>query len=362
MVKDSFVHVPVRIRAIGVGGGGCNAINRMVRSEVHGVEFIAVNSDVQALMANEARSRVQIGRETCRGMGAGGDPERGRQAVEENLAEIREVVKGAQIVFVAAGMGGGTGTGAAPVVAKLARESGALTIGIVTTPFKFEMARRMRVAEEGLAQLGKEADAMIVIPNERLLSITDGKTTVDGAFQKADDVLMTGVRAISEVITVPGLINLDFADVNAIMKNAGPCRMAIGSGSGRNRMMEAAQAAVTSDLLGTPIDGATGVLYVVSGPPELTLAEVGQAAQVIQGSLHQEAMVIFGVTIDPKLGGNVAITLVATGFAPIEKMTKQRKDEEFRRVIDELEEDESQLEAPAFKRRPVSMRQISGRP
>jgi len=331
----------------------------MVRADVRSVEFVAVNTDAQALMTIEAPTRVQIGEKVSRGLGVGGDPGKGRQAAEENVEDLRQVVSGADMVFIAAGMGGGTGTGASPVIARLARESGALTIAIVTKPFNFEMARRVQIAEEGIEELEKEVDAMIVIPNERLLSITGDKVTVDNAFKMADDVLMMGVRAISEVITVPGMINLDFADVKAIMREAGPCWLSIGHGSGQNRVVEAARAAISSELLEVPIEGATGVLYVVSGAPNLTLSEVSQAASVIEAAVDEEAMVIFGVTVDPKLDNDVRITLVATGFTAMKQVAAARKDEEFRGLIRELESDESRLEAPAFMRRPITMRRMS---
>ncbi|RLC92128.1 MAG: cell division protein FtsZ [Chloroflexi bacterium] len=359
MAKRTFTPTVCRIKAIGVGGGGCNAINRMVRADVRSVEFVAVNTDAQALMTIEAPTRVQIGEKVSRGLGVGGDPGKGRQAAEENVEDLRQVVSGADMVFIAAGMGGGTGTGASPVIARLARESGALTIAIVTKPFNFEMARRVQIAEEGIEELEKEVDAMIVIPNERLLSITGDKVTVDNAFKMADDVLMMGVRAISEVITVPGMINLDFADVKAIMREAGPCWLSIGHGSGQNRVVEAARAAISSELLEVPIEGATGVLYVVSGAPNLTLSEVSQAASVIEAAVDEEAMVIFGVTVDPKLDNDVRITLVATGFTAMKQVAAARKDEEFRGLIRELESDESRLEAPAFMRRPITMRRMS---
>jgi len=362
MASTGFTSVAVKIKAVGVGGGGCNAINRMVRAEIQGVDFIAVNTDIQALMMNEAATRVQIGEKVSGGLGVGGDPGRGRQAAEESLEELKRAVSGANMVFIAAGMGGGTGTGASPVVARLARESGALTIAIVTKPFNFEMARRTQIAEEGINELAEEVDAMIVIPNERLLGITGDKVTVDAAFKTADDILMIGVRAISEVITVPGLINLDFADVTAIMKGAGPCWLSIGYGTGQNRVVEAARAAISSDLLEVPIEGATGVLYVVSGAPNLTLSEVSQAASVVESAVDEEAMVIFGVTTDSKLDNDVRITLVATGFSAVREVTAARKDEEFRGLIRELEADESRLEAPAFMRRPVTMRRMSRKP
>ncbi|MFC1999943.1 cell division protein FtsZ [Chloroflexota bacterium] len=362
MAKTGFTSVAVKIRAVGVGGGGCNAVNRMVRAEIQGVDFIAVNTDIQALMMNEAPTRIQIGETVSGGLGVGGDPGRGQLAAEESLDELRQAVSGANMVFIATGMGGGTGTGASPVIARLARESGALTIAIVTKPFNFEMARRMQIAEEGINELTAEVDAMIVIPNERLLGITGDKVTVDAAFKTADDILMIGVRAISEVITVPGMINLDFADVTAIMQNAGQCWLSIGYGTGQNRVVEAARAAISSDLLEVPIEGATGVLYVVSGPPNLTLSEVSQAAGVVEAAVDEEAMVIFGVTTDPKLDNDVRITLVATGFSAIREVAAARKDEEFRGLIRELESDESRLESPAFMRRPVTMRRMSRKP
>ena len=362
MAKTSFTTVAVKIKAIGVGGGGCNAVNRMVRAEIQGVDFISVNTDIQALMMNEAPTRIQIGEKASGGLGAGGDPGRGQQAAEESLDELRQAVSGANMVFIATGMGGGTGTGASPVIARLARESGALTIAIVTKPFNFEMARRGQIAEEGINELTEEVDAAIVIPNERLLGITGDKVTVDAAFKTADDVLMIGVRAISEVITVPGMINLDFADVMAIMQNAGQCWLSIGYGTGQNRVVEAARAAISSDLLEVPIEGATGVLYVVSGPPNLTLSEVSQAAGVIEAAVDEEAMVIFGVTTDSKLDNDVRITLVATGFSAIREVMAVRKDEEFRGLIRELESDESRLESPAFMRRPLTMRRMSRKP
>ncbi|MBL7119774.1 MAG: cell division protein FtsZ [Dehalococcoidia bacterium] len=359
MVNRSFISPAVRIKAVGVGGGGCNAINRMVRAGIYGVDFIAVNTDAQVLMMNEAPTRIQIGEKATRGLGAGGDPGVGQAAAEESIEELKLAVRGAHMVFIAAGMGGGTGTGAAPVTAKLARESGALTIGVVTKPFNFEMARRGQIAEEGISNLEQEVDALIVVPNERLLKITGDKVTVDGAFKMADDVLMTGVRTITEIITLPGLINVDFADVSAIMRNAGPCRLATGYGSGQNRVVEAARAAITSELLDIPIAGAMGMVYEVSGPSNLTLSEVRQAAEIIESAVDEEAMVIFGVTLNPKLHDDVSITLVATGFTPYKAAVKEQKDEEFRRLIRELQYDESRMETPAFMRRPVDMRRMS---
>jgi cell division protein FtsZ len=359
MEQKTFIPTPCKIKTIGVGGAGCNAVNRMVWAEIQGVDFVAVNTDAQALMLNQASTRIQIGEQLAQGLGVGGDPGKGRQAAEENLDELRWAVGGARMVFIAAGMGGGTGTGASPSVAKLARESGALTIAIVTKPFSFEMGHRTQIAEEGMDELEKEVDAMIVIPNERLLSTIGDKVTVDNAFKMADDVLMVAVRAISEVITVPGMINLDFADVSAIMKGAGPCWLSIGYGTGQNRVVDAARSAVTSQLLDVPIEGATGMLYIISGPPNLTLSEVSQAADVIKAEMDEEAMVIFGVTLDPNLNNDVRITLVATGLTPTRTMAIQQRDEDFRLLIRELECDETRLETPAFMRRPANTRMMS---
>jgi len=358
MATTDFKAAQCRIKAIGVGGGGCNAVNRMVRGEIPGVDFIAANTDVQALMANEAPTRIQLGPEVSHGLGVGGDPGLGRKAAEESEAELGKAMRDADMVFIAAGMGGGTGTGASPVIARLAKEAGALTVAIVTKPFEFEMGRRLQIAEEGIKETADYADAAIVIPNERLLGITGDKVTVDSAFRTVDDVLMVAVRAITEVITVPGLVNLDFADVRAVMQDAGTSWLSIGYGTGQNRVVEAAQAAISSDLLDVPIDGARGVLYVVSGPADLTLAEVSQAAEVIESAVDEEAMVIFGVTGARDLDSDVRITLVATGFSSAERTTA-RRDEEFRDVIREVEADESRLETPAYMRRPVTMRRIT---
>ena len=359
MAETTFRPVPCSIKAIGVGGGGCNAINRMVRAEIHGAAFIAINTDAQALMSNEAPTRIQMGERESKGLGVGGDPERGERCARESLEDLREVATGANIVFITAGMGGGTGTGASPLIARLARESGALTIAIVTRPFDFELARRQQIADEGIRHLSAECDAMIVIQNERLLAITGQEATVDNAFKMADEVLMMAVRTITEVITVPGLINVDVADVKSILGNAGLCWLSIGRGSGQKRTTEAMRAAVSSNLIDVPINGATGVLYIVSGPPDLSLNEVGEAANVVQAAVNEEANVIFGVTFDARLGSDVTVTLIATGFTSAEELEAARRDEEFRDVIDGLETDESRLDSPAFARRPVSLRRLA---
>lgn len=361
MAKMTFTPTSVRVKAIGVGGGGSNAVNRMVEADIQGVEFIAVNTDAQALMMSKAVSRIQIGEKVTRGLGVGGNPSVGREAAEESREELEQLVSGDDMIFVAAGMGGGTGTGASPVVAEIAKKSGALTIGIVTKPFSFEGARRQKVAEEGINELSDSVDAMIVIPNDRLLALTDYKVTVDNAFKMADDVLMTGVRAITEVVTVPGLINLDFADVKSIMENAGPAWLSIGRSTGQNRCVEAAQAALASPLLEVSVEGAKGVLFVVTGAQNLTLSEVNQAADVINRAVDPEANVIFGVTLDPKMDSEVRLTLVATGFTPTQKVAASQKDDEFRRLIKGL--DESELDTPAFLRRPLTLRRnVSKKP
>ncbi len=305
-----------RIKVVGVGGGGCNAVNRMIEEGVQGIEFIAVNTDAQALMLSQAPTRVRIGEKLTRGLGAGGDPEIGRKAAEESAEELYEVLKGADMVFVTAGMGGGTGTGAAPIIAQIAREIGALTIGVVTRPFSFEGARRAKAAEEGIGHLKEQADTLIVIPNDRLLQIVDKRSTMQDAFKVADDVLRQGVQGISELITVPGLINLDFADVRSIMKEGGAALMAVGEAAGEDRARLAAEAAISSSLLDITIDGARGVLFNITGGSDLTLFEVNQAAAIIKEAAHPDVNLIFGAVIDPSMGDKVRITVIATGFDP----------------------------------------------
>lgn len=305
-----------RIKVVGVGGGGCNAVNRMIEEGVQGIEFIAVNTDAQALMLSKAPTRVRIGEKLTRGLGAGGDPEVGRKAAEESAEELYEVLKGSDMVFVTAGMGGGTGTGAAPVIAQIAREVGALTIGVVTRPFSFEGARRAKAAEEGIGQLKEQADTLIVIPNDRLLQIVDKRSSIQDAFRVADDVLRQGVQGISELITVPGLINLDFADVRSIMKEGGAALMAVGEAEGEDRARLAAEAAISSNLLDITIDGARGVLFNITGGTDMTLFEVNQAAAIIKEAAHPDVNLIFGAVIDPNMGDKVRVTVIATGFDP----------------------------------------------
>ncbi len=303
-----------KIKVVGVGGGGCNAVDRMISEGLQGVEFVAINTDAQALMLSKAPTRVRVGEKLTRGLGSGGDPETGRKACEETAEDIYEVLKGSDMVFITAGMGGGTGTGGAPIVAQVAKEVGALTIGVVTRPFTFEGSRRIQSAEAGIARLKEQADTLIVIPNDRLLQIVDKRATMQQAFRMADDVLRQGVQGISELITVPGLINLDFADVRTIMSEGGAALMAVGVGKGEDGARIAAEAAISSQLLDITIDGARGILFNVTGGPELTLFEVNQAAAIIKETAHPDVNLIFGAVIDPNMKDEVRITVIATGF------------------------------------------------
>jgi cell division protein FtsZ len=349
MAKTSFVPNGARIKVFGCGGGGSNAITRMVREEIQGVEFIAVNTDAQALAITESPVRLQIGEKLTRGLGAGGDHNMGMKAAEESRDEIKEMVTGADMVFVTAGMGGGTGTGAAPVIAQIAKESGALTIAVVTKPFSFEGTHRMQVAQEGISRLLGKVDTLIIIPNDRLLDLCDPKTGVDTAFKMADDVLRHGVQAISEVITVPGMINLDFADVKAVMKDAGPAWMSIGHGTGKNRAVDAARAALASPLLDVTIEGSKGVLFNVVGGADLTLFEVNEAAEVIKQAVDPDANIIFGVASDSAMGSEVRITLIATGFVN-KTDVDTKEDDEFTKKLRNIKT-EDELDVPSFLRR-----------
>ena len=302
------------IKVVGIGGGGVNAINRMIEVGLKGVEFIAINTDAQALLMSDADVKLDIGRELTRGLGAGADPEVGRKAAEDHRGEIEEVLKGADMVFVTAGEGGGTGTGGAPVVANVARALGALTIGVVTRPFGFEGRRRALQAETGIDELRDEVDTLIVIPNDRLLSISDRAVSVLDAFKSADHVLMSGVQGITDLITTPGLINLDFADVKSVMQGAGTALMGIGNARGDDRAVAAAETAISSPLLEASIDGARGVLLSVSGGSDLGLFEINEAARMVAESAHPEANIIFGAVIDDALGDEVRVTVIAAGF------------------------------------------------
>jgi cell division protein FtsZ len=347
MAKTTYTPAPARIKAIGIGGGGTNAINRMIREGIRGVEFIAMNTDAQALSMAEAQTRIQLGEKLTRGLGAGGDQRIGHKAAEESKQAIMEVIEGADMVFVAAGMGGGTGTGGMAVVAETAKESGALTIGVVTKPFKFEGGHRREVAEEGIMNLSEKVDTLIIIPNDRLLQLCDNKTTVDSAFRMADDALLLGVQAISEVVTVPGLINLDFADIKSVMKNAGPAWMSVGHGTGQNRAMDAAKAALASPLLDAQVTGAKGVLFNITGGPSLTLFECNEAASIIGNAVDPRANIIFGVVFDPRLDADLKITVIATGFTS--QYGKGSPDtEELRRL---MKGGGDSLDVPSFLRR-----------
>ena len=305
---------PAQIKVVGVGGGGQNAVNRMIAEGLVGIEFIAVNTDQQALMLSHAPIRVRIGEKVTRGLGAGSNAEIGEKAAEESADEIYSLLKGADMVFITCGMGGGTGTGAAPIIARIAKELNALTIGVVTKPFSFEGTPRMRTAEAGIERLKEHVDTLIVIPNDRLLDIVSQKATLQQAFRTADDVLRQGIQGISEVITVPGLINLDFADVRTIMSEGGAALMAVGTASGEGRARAAAEQAITSNLLDVTIDGARGILFNITGGPDLSLFEVNEAATIIKSAAHPDCNVIFGAVVDENMKDQVRITVVATGF------------------------------------------------
>ena len=349
------------IRVIGIGGGGSNAVNRMIRAEMMGVEFIAVNTDAQALLQSDAPHKIRVGDKITRGLGAGGDPSIGQRAAEEDQEKIYEALKDSDMVFLTAGMGGGTGSGAAPVIAEIARDCGALTIGVVTKPFGFEGAKRRLNAEKATEQLRDKVDTLITIPNDRLKDVVQKNTSIVDAFRVVDDVLRQGVQGISDLITVPGLINLDFADVRTVMKNAGSALMGIGRSSGENRAVEAARQAIASPLLEVSITGAQGVLFNVTGGPGLGLFEVNEAAEVIKETSDPEANIIFGTVIDERMGDDVMITVIATGFdasrrresmpreSAYEVASGLRAGRENRDFIRELEEERAAPGRPVFE-------------
>ncbi|MEU5794093.1 MULTISPECIES: cell division protein FtsZ [unclassified Streptomyces] len=339
------------IKVIGVGGGGVNAINRMIEVGLKGVEFIAINTDAQALLMSDADVKLDVGRELTRGLGAGANPAVGRKAAEDHREEIEEVLKGADMVFVTAGEGGGTGTGGAPVVANIARSLGALTIGVVTRPFTFEGRRRANQAEDGIAELREEVDTLIVIPNDRLLSISDRQVSVLDAFKSADQVLLSGVQGITDLITTPGLINLDFADVKSVMSEAGSALMGIGSARGDDRAVAAAEMAISSPLLEASIDGARGVLLSISGGSDLGLFEINEAAQLVSEAAHPEANIIFGAVIDDALGDEVRVTVIAAGFDG--GQPPARRDSAL---------SSASTSAPARREEPAPVRQSESRP
>ncbi len=341
-----------RIRVVGVGGGGSNAVNRMIETGIAGVDFIAVNTDAQALMLSNAPTRVRIGDKLTRGLGVGGNPELGRKAAEESMDELYQVLDGSDMVFITAGMGGGTGTGASPVVARIAREINALTIGIVTRPFFFEGKKRAELAAAGIEALKEQVDTLIVIPNDRLLEIVEKRVSLQDAFRLADDVLRQGIQAISEVITVPGLINLDFNDVRAVMSEGGAALMAVGQGSGEKRAQEAAQQAISNRLLDITIDGAQRILFNITGGADLSLHEVYEAATLIRETAHPDVDLRFGAVIDEEMGDQVRITLIATGFDAGQRPQKAARvpaRETLERPVPVFDKDD--LEIPAFLRR-----------
>jgi len=337
-----------RIKVVGVGGGGCNAIDRMIDEGLVGVDFVAVNTDAQALMLSKAPTRVRIGEKLTRGLGSGGDSEIGRKAAEESAEDLYEVLSGSDMVFITAGMGGGTGTGGSSIIAQIAKEVGALTIGVVTRPFTFEGSRRIQSAETGIGKLKEQADTLIVIPNDRLLQIVDKRANLNNAFRMADDVLYQGVQGISELITIPGLINLDFADVRTIMSEGGAALMAVGKASGEGAARAAAEQAISSQLLDITIDGARGILFNVTGGPDLTLFDVNEAAAIIKETAHPDVNLIFGAVIAPEMKDNVRITVIATGFERTGSVSRRLKEVPVQDAVlyDDLNEDEKPVPLP----------------
>ena len=343
-----------QIRVVGVGGGGSNAVNRMIEEGLSGVDFIAINTDAQALMLSNAPMRVRIGDKLTRGLGVGGDHDMGREAAEESVDELYEVLQGSDMVFITAGMGGGTGTGAAPIIARVAQEAEALTIGVVTRPFNWEGAVRAKAARYGIEELKKVVDTLIVIPNDRLLEITDKRVSLHDAFSLADDVLRQGIQGISELITVPGLINLDFADVRTIMSEGGAALMAVGKASGEDRAVKAAQEAISSKLLDVTIDGARGILFNVTGGLDLSLFEVNEAASIIKQTAHPDVNLIFGAVVDEEMQDEIRITVVATGFDQTQAPARAASVREVRSEPIEFPVpsfDKDDVEIPAFLRR-----------
>jgi len=347
------------IKVVGIGGGGVNAVNRMIEAGLKGVEFIAINTDAQALLMSDADVKLDVGRELTRGLGAGSNPEVGRQAAEEHRDELEEGLKGADMVFVTAGEGGGTGTGGAPIVAHIAKQLGALTIGVVTRPFKFEGRRRSTQAEEGVERLRAEVDTLIVIPNDRLLEISDPDTSVLEAFRLADDVLLQGVQGITDLITTPGLINTDFADVSAVMRDAGSALMGIGKARGENRALEAARMAISSPLLEASIEGARGVLLTIAGGSDLGLYEVNEAAEIISAAADPDANIIFGAVIDDSLGDEVKVTVIAAGFTRAQSRVAAARPSATLRPVERREVASSEMTTFAPKPAP---RQPAARP
>jgi len=343
------------LKVVGIGGGGCNAINRMIQERLLGVEFIAVNTDAQDLLRSEAPLRIRIGDKITGGLGAGGDPTKGEKAAKESQDDLLETLQDADLVFITAGMGGGTGTGAAPIVAEVAKEVGALAVAVVTKPFSFELSRRRMVAEEGIQRLQEQVDTLIVIPNDRLLAVTDKRLPLAEAFRMADDVLRQGIQGISELITIAGDINLDFADIKTVMQNAGQALMAIGWGEGDERASAAARQAIASPLLDVSIDGATGVLFNITADESLGIHEVSDAAEIIAKSVDPNANIIFGTVTDPRMDGKIKITLIATGFKGsslgARKLDTGIDEDIVRRLVPQGVDEPSELDIPPFLRR-----------
>jgi cell division protein FtsZ len=354
-VRDQTGAYLAVIKVVGVGGGGSNAVNRMIEAGLRGCEFIAVNTDAQALLMSEADQKLHIGTRTSRGLGAGADPQIGEEAAAESRDEIKEALKGADMVFITAGEGGGTGTGGAPIIGQVAHELGALTVGVVTRPFGFEGRRRAEQAQTGIKNLREEVDTLIVIPNDRLLQVVEKRTSVMEAFRMADDVLRQGVQGITDLITIPGLVNLDFADVRTIMNDAGSALMGIGEAEGESRAAEAARIAVSSPLLEASVEGATGILLNITGGSDLGLFEVNEAAEVVTGAADPNANVIFGAVIDENIAGNVRVTVIATGFdRSLRRERRERVTDEPERepaATDRFEVPADVLEVPSFLRR-----------
>ena len=350
MVVNTNPQNGASIKVVGVGGGGSNAVSRMFRERLPGIEYMVVNTDTQALLRSDVPVRIAIGELLTEGKGVGGNPDLGAKSATESREEVHEAIRGADMVFIAAGMGGGTGTGAAPIISEIVRETDALTVGVVTMPFMFEGGRRMRTAEEGIERLKEHVDTLLVIPNERLHVISDEEITAENAFRMADDVLRLGVQSIAELVTVPGEINLDFADIQSVMRNAGPAWMSIGWGKGENRAKAAAQQAISNPLLDVSVEGATGVLFNVTGGADLRLSELHQAAEVLQRVVDPDANIIFGMANDPKMENEVKLTVIATGFPTAENM--REKDDQIRELLKEaLGQDEAEVDLPPFLRR-----------
>jgi cell division protein FtsZ len=359
IVNDREPHSGARIKVVGVGGGGSNAVSRMFREHLPGIEYMVVNTDTQALLKCDVPLRIAIGEQLTQGKGVGGNPELGNRAADESREDLYEAISDADMIFVAAGMGGGTGTGAAPALSQVARETGALTVGVVTTPFAFEGSRRMQTAEEGIARLKDQVDTLLVIPNERLHVINKEEITAENAFKMADDVLRLGVQSIAELVTVSGDINLDFADVQAIMRDAGPAWMSIGWGAGEQRAKEAAQQAISNPLLDVSIEGAKGVLFNITGGSDLKLSELHEAAEVIQRVVDPDANIIFGMVTDLKTENEIKLTVIATGFPTAASL--QEKDDQLKELLEEsVSGEDTDLDLPPFLRRLSKYRSVSG--